>query len=76
MRLSEGQRQTIEALSKILPLEVLLKLKAGEIKDLEDLHLNLFDLDSREEQCEMDSILEKEISERKRKLNRVLHIKC
>ncbi len=76
MRLSEGQKQTIEALSRILPLEVLLKIKEGKLKDFEDLHLNLFDPDTTEERTEMDAILEKEIAERKRKLNRVLHIKC
>ncbi len=76
MRLSEGQKQTIEALSRILPLEVLLKIKAGKIKDFEDLHLNLLDPDTQEERTEMDAILEKEIAERKRKLNRVLRIKC
>jgi len=76
MRLSEGQRQTIEALSRILPLEVLLKIKDGKLKDFEDLHLNLFDPDTQEERTEMAAILEKEIAERKRKLNRVLQIKC
>ena len=72
MRLSEGQKQTIQALSRILPLDVLLKIKDGKIKDFRDLHLNLLDPDTQEERMEMDAILEKEISERKRKLNRVL----
>jgi hypothetical protein len=76
MRLSEGQKQTIEALSRILPLDVLLKIKDGKIKDFGDLHLNLLDPDTQEERTEMDAILEKEISERKRRLNRVLRIKC
>ena len=76
MRLSEGQKQTIEALSRILPLDVLLKIKDGKIKDFRDLHLNLLDPDTQEERMEMDAILEKEISERKRKLNRVLRFKC
>ena len=76
MRLSIGQKETIAALSKILPLDVLLKIKEGRIKDFADLHLNLLDPDTQEERTEMDKILEKEIEERKRKLNRVLHIKC
>ena len=76
MRLSEGQKQTIEAISKILPLEVLLKIKEGKLKDFEELHLNLFDPDTQEERTEMDAILEKEIAERKRRLSRVLQIKC
>jgi len=76
MTLSSGQKESIEALSKILPLEVLLKNKAGEIKELEDLHLNLFNPPSMEERTEMDAILDKEIAERKRRLSRVLHIKC
>ena len=76
MTLSSGQKESIEALSKILPLEVLLKIKAGQIKELEDLHLNLFNPPSVEEKTEMDAILDKEIAERKRRLSRVLHIKC
>ena len=76
MRLSVGQRETIAALSKILPLDVLLRIKEGKIKDFGDLHLNLLDPNTPEERTEMDKILEKEIEERKRKLNRVLQIKC
>jgi hypothetical protein len=76
MRLSLGQKESIMALSRILPLDVLLKIKEGKIKEFEDLHLNLFDPHSPEERTEMDAILDKEIAERKRRLNRVLHINC
>ena len=76
MKLSDGQRNSIEALSKILSLEALLRIKEGETKDLEELNLLLFSPDSYQEKIEMDSIIEKEISERRKKLNKVLHAKC
>jgi hypothetical protein len=76
MRLSDGQKQTIEALSKILPLEVLLKIKEGKIREFEDLHLNLFDPGSNEEKMEMEEIIDREISERRRRINKILHFKC
>ena len=76
MKLSEGQKHSIEALSKILSLESLLKIKDGEIRDFEELNLNLFNPDSYQEKIEMNSIIEKEISERRKKLKKVLHANC
>lgn len=76
MKLSEGQKHSIEALSKILSLEALLRIKDGEIKDLKELNLILFNPDSYQEKIEMNSIIEKEISERKKKLKKVLHASC
>ena len=76
MKLSEGQKHSIEALSKILSLESLLKIKDGEIKNFEELNLNLFNPDSYQEIIEMNSIIEKEISERRKKLKKVLHANC
>ena len=76
MRLSEGQRHSIEALSKILSLEALLKIKEGEIKDFEELNLNLFNPDSYQEKIELNSIIEKEISERRKKLKKISHANC
>jgi len=76
MKLSEGQKHSIEALSKILSLESLLKIKQGEIKDFEELNLNLFNPHSYQEKIEMNSIIEKEISERRKKLKKVLHANC
>jgi hypothetical protein len=76
MTLSDGQRESITVLSRILPLEVLLKIKEGKIKEFEDLHLHLFNPHSAEERSELDAILDREIAERKRRLSRVLHIKC
>jgi hypothetical protein len=76
MKLSDGQKHSIEALSKILSLEALIKIKEGEIKDFEELQLNLFNPDSYQEKIEMNSIIEKEISERKKKLKKVLHANC
>jgi hypothetical protein len=76
MKLSEGQKHSIEALSKILSLEALLRIKEGEIKDLEELNLILFNPDSYQEKIEMNSIIEKEISVRKKKLKKVLHANC
>jgi len=76
MKLSDGQKHSIEALSKILSLEALIKIKEGEVKDLEELNLNLFNPDSFQEKIEMHSIIEKEISERRKKLKKVLHANC
>ena len=76
MKLSDGQKHSIEALSKILSLEALIKIKEGEIKDFEELQLNLFNPDSYQEKIEMNSIIEKEISERQKKLKKVLHANC
>ena len=73
MKLSDGQKHSIEALSKILSLEALLRIKEGEIKDLEELNLILFNPGSYQEKIEMNSIIEKEISVRKKKLKKVLH---
>ena len=76
MKLSDGQKHSIEALSKILSLEALIKIKEGEVKDLEDLNLNLFNPDSFQEKIEMHSIIEKEIIERRKKLKKVPHANC
>lgn len=76
MKLSQGQKHSIEALSKILSLESLLKIKEGEIKEFEELNLHLFNPDSYQEKIEMNSIIEKEISERRKKLRKVLHANC
>jgi len=76
MKLSEGQRHSIQALSKILSLEALIKIKEGEIKDFEDLELKLFNPESYQEKIEMYSIIEKEITERRKKLKKVLHANC
>ena len=76
MKLSDGQKHSIEALSKILSLEALIKIKEGEIKDFEELQLNLFNPESYQEKIEMHSIIEKEISERQKKLKKVLHANC
>ena len=76
MKLSDGQKHSIEALSKILSLEALLKIKEGEIKTFEELNLILFNPHSYQEKIELDSIIEKEISERKKKLKKVLHASC
>ena len=76
MKLSDGQKHSIEALSKILSLEALIKIKEGEIKDFEELQLILFNPDSYQEQVEMHSIIEKEIIERRKKLKKVLHANC
>lgn len=76
MKLSEGQRQSIEALSKILSLEALIKIKEGEIKDFEELELKLFNPDSYQEKIEMHSIIEKEIIERYKKLKKELPANC
>ena len=76
MKLSDGQKHSIEALSKILSLEALLKIKEGEIKAFEELNLILFNPHSYQEKIELDSIIEKEISERKKKLKKVLHASC
>jgi len=76
MKLSEGQKHSIEALSKILSLESLLRIKEGEIKEFEELNLNLFNPDSYQEKIEMNSIIEKEIIERRKKLKKVTHANC
>ena len=76
MKLSVGQKHSIEALSKILSLEALLRIKEGEIKDLEELNLILFNPDSYQEKIEMNSIIEKEIKERRKKLKKVSHASC
>jgi len=76
MKLSQGQKHSIEALSKILSLEALLRIKEGEIKEFEELNLNLFNPDSYQEKIELNSIIEKEISDRKKKLKKVLHASC
>ena len=76
MKLSDGQKHSIEALSKILSLDALIKLKEGEIKEFEELHLNLFNPDSYQEKIEMHSIIEKEINERRKKLKKVLQANC
>ncbi len=49
MRLTEGQRDYIEALSRILSLETLIKIMDGNIKEFEDLQLNLVNPESAEE---------------------------
>jgi hypothetical protein len=76
MKLSEGQKNSIEALSKILSLEALIKIKAGKINEFEELNLNLFNPDSYQELIEMHSIIEKEISERRKKLKKIPHATC
>lgn len=76
MKLSDGQKHSIEALSKILSLESLLRIKEGEIREFEELNLNLFNPDSYQEKIEMNSIIEKEIIERRKKLKKVLHANC
>jgi hypothetical protein len=76
MKLSEGQKHSIEALSKILSLEALIKIKEGEINEFEDLNLNLFNPDSYQELIEMHSIIEKEISERRKKLTKLPRATC
>jgi hypothetical protein len=76
MKLSVGQKNSIEALSKILSLETLLRIKEGRIKDFEELNLNLFNPGSYQEKIELDTIIEKEICERKKKLKKVLHANC
>jgi len=76
MKLSEGQRHSIEALSKILSLETLLKIKDGEVKEFDELNLHLFNPNSYQEQIEMYTIIEKEIAERRKKLKKVLQASC
>jgi len=76
MKLSDGQKHSIEALSKILSLEALIKIKEGEIKDFEEIQLSLFNPDSYQEKVEMHSIIEREIIERRKKLKKVLHANC
>jgi hypothetical protein len=76
MKLSDGQKHSLEALSKILSLEALIKIKEGEITDFEELSLNLFNPESYQEMIEMHSIIEKEISERRKKLKKVPHANC
>jgi hypothetical protein len=76
MKLSNGQKHSIEALSKILSLEALIKIKEGEIKDFEELQIHLFNPDSYQEKIEMHSIIEKEILERRKKLKKVRHANC
>ncbi len=76
MKLSDGQKHSLEALSKILSLEALIKIKEGEITDFEELSLNLFNPESYQEKIEMHSIIEKEIIERRKKLKKVLHANC
>ncbi len=76
MRLSEGQRHYLEALSRILSLETLLKIMDGNIKEFEDLQLNLVNPESVEENTELYQILEKEIAERRKRLNKALQMNC
>jgi hypothetical protein len=76
MRLSEGQRHYLEALSRILSLETLLKIMDGNIKEFEDLQLNLVNPESAEENTELYQILEKEIAERRKRLNKALQMNC
>ena len=73
MKLSEGQKHSIVALSKILSLEALLRIKEGKIKDLEELNLKLFNPDSYMERIELHTIIEKEINERRKTLKKVTH---
>ena len=76
MRLSNGQRDSIEALSKILSLETLLKIKEGNTREFAKLHLKLFNPGSEEEKQEMNTIIEKEIAERRKKLKKAFQINC
>jgi hypothetical protein len=76
MKLSDGQKQSIVALSKILSLETLLKIMNGGRIDLEVLNLNLFNPDSPEEKVELHAIVEKEIVERRKKLQKAININC
>ena len=76
MKLSLGQKDSIEALSRILSLETLIKIREGQIRKFDDLNLNLFNPSSTEEKDEMYGIIEKEIAERRKKLKKVIHINC
>lgn len=76
MNLSDGQKHSIAALSKILSLETLLKIREGQITDFNDLQLNLFNPSSLQELTEVHSIIEKEIAERQKKLQKALQYTC
>ena len=76
MRLTEGQRDYIEALSRILSLETLIKIMDGNIKEFEDLQLNLVNPESAEENTELYNIIRKEIAERRKRLNKALQMNC
>lgn len=76
MRLTEGQRDYIEALSRILSLETLIKIMDGNIKEFEDLQLNLVNPESAEENAELYNIIRKEIAERRKRLNKALQMNC
>lgn len=76
MNLSDGQKHSIAALSKILSLETLLKVREGQITDFNDLQLNLFNPSSLQELTEVHSIIEKEIAERRKKLQKALQYTC
>lgn len=76
MNLSDGQKHSIAALSKILSLETLLKIREGQITDFNDLQLNLFNPSSLQELTEVHSIIEKEIAERRKKLQKALQYAC
>ena len=76
MKLSVGQKHSIQALSRILSLETLLKIRKGQISKFDDLNLNLFNPLSDEEKDEMYRIVEKEITERRKRLKKVIDITC
>ncbi len=76
MKLSLGQKHSIEALSRILSLETLLKIRKGQIGKFDDLNLNLFSPSTAEEKDEMHHIIEKEIADRRKKLRKAIHINC
>ncbi|TFG95580.1 MAG: hypothetical protein E4H13_13225 [Calditrichales bacterium] len=66
MKLSLGQKTSIIAISRILPMEVLLKLKAHTRADLYGHIARLFQPLSRQEETEVDQLIDKEIHERKK----------
>ena len=66
MKLTNGQKTTIIAISKILPMEILLKLKAHVRGDLPGYILRLFHPQSDQEAVEVDQLIDEEIRERKR----------
>ena len=72
MKLSNGQKQSITALVKILSLETLIKIKNGQIPHLEDLQFSLFNPSSLQERSEIHTMLDKEIKDRKKKLHKVI----
>jgi len=66
MRLSLGQKTSIVAISRILPMEVLLKLKKHARADLYGHIARLFQPRSHLEEVEVDRLIEKEIHDRKK----------